>query len=85
LAERLLTGMRAGELAGSEKEPLQSAALVVMGAQNLRDVDLRIDFDTDPLSAMGYLLADWLPKAAAYRVRALDPDNAPSSAEVESR
>jgi len=85
LAERLLAGMRAGESAGSEREPLQSAALVVMGAQNLRDVDLRVDFDADPLSAMGGLLADWLPKAAAYRVRALDPDNAPSSAEVESR
>ena len=29
------------------------------------------------------LLADWLPKAPAYRLRALDPDAAPSSSSVE--
>ncbi|QYX56177.1 DUF1028 domain-containing protein [Roseovarius sp. SCSIO 43702] len=85
LAERLLAGIRAGEAAGSEREPLQSASLVVMGADELCDVDLRIDRSEDPIMEMGELLADWLPKAPAYRIRALDPDNAPSSAEVESR
>ncbi|WP_138936055.1 DUF1028 domain-containing protein [Roseovarius arcticus] len=85
LALRLLTAIRAGETAGSEREPLQSASLVVMGADDLREVDLRVDYDTDPLARMGHLLDDWLPKAAAYRTRAIDPDNAPSSASVESR
>ncbi|MDX1784745.1 MAG: DUF1028 domain-containing protein [Roseovarius sp.] len=83
LAERLLTGMRAGEAAGSENEPLQSGAIIVMGTEDIKDVDLRVDFSSDPLSDMGRLLADWQPKAAAYRIRALDPDNAPSSADVE--
>jgi uncharacterized Ntn-hydrolase superfamily protein len=85
LAQRLLTAIRAGEAAGSEREPLQSAALVVMGRDDLKDVDLRVDYSTDPLVDMGRLLDDWLPKAAAYRTRALDPDIAPSSADVESR
>ncbi|WP_428928875.1 DUF1028 domain-containing protein [Marinibacterium sp. SX1] len=83
LAERLLAGLKAGEAAGSERDPLQSAALVVLGAEGLRDVDLRIDASSDPLAAMGELLADWLPKAPAYRLRALDPDAAPSSSSVE--
>ncbi|PVA10542.1 DUF1028 domain-containing protein [Pelagivirga sediminicola] len=85
LAQRLLAAIRAGETAGSEREPLQSAALVVMGADDLKEVDLRVDFSTDPLADMGRLLEDWLPKAPAYRIRALDPDNAPSSADVEGR
>ena len=85
LAQRLLTAITAGEAAGSEREPLQSASLVVMGPDELKEVDLRVDFDTDPLARMSELLNDWLPKAAAYRTRALDPDNAPSSASVESR
>ncbi len=85
LVNRLLTAIRAGETAGSEREPLQSASLVVLGEDNLKEVDLRVDFATDPLAQMGVLLDDWLPKANAYRIRATDPDNAPSSAEVESR
>ncbi|MEI4260144.1 DUF1028 domain-containing protein [Roseovarius sp. D0-M9] len=85
LAQRLLDAIRTGEAAGSEREPLQSASLVVLGADALKEVDLRVDFAADPLAEMGRLLNDWLPKAGAYRIRALDPDNAPSSAEVEGR
>lgn len=85
LARRLLTAIRAGEAAGSEREPLQSASLVVLGADDLKDVDLRVDFAPDPLATMVRLLDDWLPKASAYRIRALDPDKAPASADVEGR
>ncbi len=85
LAERLLAGMRAGEAAGSENEPLQSGAMIVMGEAGIKDVDLRVDFSADPLADLGRLLSDWQPKAAAYRIRAIDPDNAPSSADVERR
>ena len=85
LATRLLSGLRAGEAAGSERDPLQSAALVVLGSDGLRDVDLRIDASTDPLRDLGALLDDWLPKAEAYRLRAIDPDSAPSSSAVEHR
>ncbi|MBO6563039.1 MAG: DUF1028 domain-containing protein [Nisaea sp.] len=85
LEERLQAGMKAGEAAGSEKEPLQSAALKVLGSDDLMDADLRVDFSTDPLSDLVKLWQDWAPKAAAYRLRATDPDAAPSSAEVERR
>lgn len=85
LAERLIAAMRAGEAAGSERDPLQSAALVVLGDDDLSDVDLRIDASTDPLADLAALLSDWMPKSAAYRQRALDPDSAPASSDVERR
>ena len=85
LEERLQIGMLAGEAAGSEREPLQSAALKVLGAEGLMDADIRVDFSTDPLKDLRTLWLDWAPKAAAYRLRAIDPDAAPSSAEVEGR
>lgn len=85
LADRLIAAMMAGEAAGSERDPLQSAAIVVLGSESLKDVDLRIDASADPLSDLANLAVDWLPKAAAYRLRALDPDAAPSSSEVELR
>ncbi|MBY8975854.1 DUF1028 domain-containing protein [Rhodobacteraceae bacterium NNCM2] len=85
LAERLIAGMFAGEAAGSEQEPLQSASVVVLGTEGLKDVDLRVDASADPLADLNRLLLDWLPKADAYRLRALDPDSAPSSSQVEYR
>ena len=83
LAVRLIAGLKAGENAGSERDPLQSAAVVVLGRKDLKDVDLRIDSSDDPISNLAALLVDWLPKAPAYRLRALDPDAAPSSSSFE--
>lgn len=85
LADRLVAAMLAGEAAGSELDPLQSAAIVVLGSENLRDVDLRVDASTNPLSDLAGLVSDWMPKADAYRLRANDPDKAPSSSEVERK
>ncbi len=85
LSDRLIAAMLAGEAAGSERDPLQSAAIIVQGADNLKDVDLRIDASTDPLGDLKKLMADWMPKAAAYRLRAEDPDAAPSSSDVERK
>ncbi|MCA0946609.1 DUF1028 domain-containing protein [Salipiger pacificus] len=83
LEERLLTGMLAGEAAGSERDPLQSAFLVVMDPDELKDTDLRIDHSRTPLQDLAALYAAWAPKADAYRLRAIDPDSAPSSSVVE--
>lgn len=85
LAERMVAALREGEAAGSERDPLQSAAVVVLGSEGLRDVDLRVDSAADPLRSLTKLLADWLPKAPAYRLRAIDPDAAPSSSSVEHK
>jgi uncharacterized Ntn-hydrolase superfamily protein len=83
LATRLIAGLLAGEAAGSERDPLQSAAVVVLGADSLKDVDLRMDFSVTPLQDLSALLVAWLPKAPAYRIRAIDPDNAESSSNIE--
>jgi uncharacterized Ntn-hydrolase superfamily protein len=83
LANRLMAGMLAGESAGSERDPLQSATVVVLGAESLKDVDLRIDSSTIPLQDLTELLMAWLPKAPPYRVRAIDPDAAESSSKIE--
>lgn len=85
LAEKLLAGMLAGQAAGSEREPLQSAALAVLGDAGLMDADLRIDISSDPLGELCALWRDWAPKAPAYRLRAMDPDSAQSSVEVEKK
>lgn len=84
LAIRLMAGMQAGEAAGSERDPLQSASIVVLGADNLKDVDLRVDASSQPLRDLEGLLLAWLPKAPAYRVRAIDPDAAESSSGIET-
>ena len=83
LEERLLAGMLAGEAAGSERDPLQYAAIVVMETDGLKNTDLRIDDSRTPLQDLRKLVTAWLPKSAPYRLRALDPDNAPSSSVVE--
>lgn len=83
LADRLLNALRAGADAGGENDPLQSVAIRVLGADDLIDTDIRVDKSTSPLSELRDLLQDWAPKAAAYRVRALTPDEAPPSSQVE--
>lgn len=85
LAIRLIAAMQAGEAAGSERDPLQSAAIVVLGTERLKDVDLRVDSSSSPLQDLSDLLIAWLPKASAYRLRALDPDAAPPSSEIENQ
>ncbi len=83
LEQRLLAGMLAGEAAGSERDPLQSASLVVMGPDELKDSDLRIDDSKTPLQDLASLYERWAPKSDAYKLRAIDPDSAPSSSVVE--
>ena len=83
LAERLLAALAAGQEAGGERDPLQSAALKVLGADHLYDADLRVDKSVDPIADLAALWQDWKPKATAYRTRALAPDDAPPSSAVE--
>jgi len=54
----LLVGLKAGEAAGSERDPLQSAAVKVLGDDDLFDVDIRIDESVDPVSDLYELLRD---------------------------
>ncbi|WP_118133497.1 DUF1028 domain-containing protein [Oceanicella sp. SM1341] len=83
LAARLIAGLAAGVAAGAERDPLQSAALKVLGSEGIFSADLRADRSPTPVDALAELWADWAPKADAYRLRVLDPDSAPPSREVE--
>ncbi|WP_299630987.1 hypothetical protein [uncultured Roseobacter sp.] len=69
----------------SERDPLQSTALVVLRTEGLKDVDLRIDVPADLLAALKALPSNWLSKSEGYRQRAFDPDWAPSSSETERK
>ena len=51
-AQRLIAAMRAGERAGGDKRGKQSAVLVIHGAEEWPDLDLRVDDHPDPLAEL---------------------------------
>ncbi|WP_426435149.1 DUF1028 domain-containing protein [Bradyrhizobium genosp. P] len=56
-AQRLIKAMLAGEAAGGDKRGKQSAALLIHGAEEWSDLDLRVDDHTDPLRELERLEA----------------------------
>jgi uncharacterized Ntn-hydrolase superfamily protein len=54
-AQRLVTALRAGELAGGDKRGKQSAALLIHGSEDWPDLDLRVDDHHDPLAELARL------------------------------
>lgn len=56
LAPALLQALQAGAAAGGDSRGIGSAALRVHGSQGFADVDLRVDYSDDPLSALHELL-----------------------------
>ena len=76
LAVRLLAGLAAGERAGGESGRLRSAALLIVGEAEFPLVDLRVDDDELPLSALASLWRAYEPHAEFIVARALDPDAA---------
>jgi uncharacterized Ntn-hydrolase superfamily protein len=57
LAERLLAALAAGEAAGGDKRGKQSAALVVQGDEDRRELDLRVDDHAEPVADLHRLYA----------------------------
>ena len=84
LCNRLIDALSAGEEAGGEWAPLQSASLRVFGEQEFPYVDLRVDRSESPLADLGVLWKDFEPKAHSYLIRAIDPANSPPADEIES-
>ncbi len=79
LAERLLSALEAGRDAGGEEGPTRSAALLVTHDLPFPLVDLRCDWDdTDPIAALRRLWIAYEPQMEAYRMRAVNPEGAPS-------
>ncbi len=78
LASRLLAALEAGLAAGGEEGPVRSAGLLVAHEVSWPIVDLRVDWDTDPIPQLGVLWREYEPQLESYVTRALDPSEAPS-------
>jgi len=84
LAERLLAALEAGLEAGGELAPLRSAALrVARPGVPFTPIDLRVDLSETPIAELRRYWVLWAPMADGYVERALSPDSAPSTADIE--
>ena len=77
LAERLLRALEAGQAAGGEFKQIKSAALLVVHEHSFPLVDLRVEFDRDPLAELRFLWEVYRPQVGLYVTRAVDPDSIP--------
>jgi uncharacterized Ntn-hydrolase superfamily protein len=59
LPERLMLAMEAGEAAGGDRRGRQSAAMVMITAEDFPDLSLRVDDSQAPLSELRRLLGIW--------------------------
>jgi uncharacterized Ntn-hydrolase superfamily protein len=80
LGARLVAALRAGLDAGGEEGPVRSAGLVVCDRVEWPVVDLRVDWDDDPIGRLAELWSVWEPQISDYVTRALDPGSSPSFA-----
>ena len=78
LGTRLLAALRAGFEAGGEEGPVRSAGVVVCDRVEWPVVDLRVDWDDEPIGRLADIWAVWEPQIADYVTRALDPGSSPS-------
>ena len=76
LARRLLAALEAGEAEGGERQPVISAALLVVHRESFPYVDLRVDDHARPIAELGRLWSMYAPEADAYVVRAVDSEQA---------
>lgn len=76
LAQRLLDALAAGKAAGGERQPVTSAALLVVDRDTFPFVDLRVDDHAQPIAELARLWGLYEPEADAYVVRAVDPEAA---------
>ena len=67
----------AGLAAGGEEGPVRSAGLVVCDRVEWPVVDLRVDWDDDPIARLAETWAIWEPQIGDYVTRALDPAASP--------
>lgn len=79
LAERLLSALELGFQMGGEMDQEHSIALLVYHADSpFAYVDLRVDYSEDPLVDMKRLWEIYSPQAEGYKMRAIEPERAPS-------
>ena len=81
LPERLLLAIEAGLAAGGEAGPIQSAGMLVVADASWPVVNLRVDWDVQPDSAikqLRFLWDNYAPQMQAYITRAKNPANSES-------
>ena len=78
LAQRLITALEAGIAAGGEEGPVRSAGLQVVHEVSWPVVDLRVDWDENPLPKLRTIWNEYQPQLEPYVTRALNPEAAPS-------
>jgi uncharacterized Ntn-hydrolase superfamily protein len=76
LARRLVDALAAGEAAGGERQPVMSAALIVVDKESFPYVDLRVDDHAAPIAELSRLWSIYQVEADAYVTRAVDPEQA---------
>ena len=78
LAQRLITALEAGIAAGGEEGPVRSAGVQVVHKVSWPVVDLRVDWDENPLPKLRTIWNEYQPQLEPYITRALNPEAAPS-------
>ena len=78
LAQRLITALEAGIAAGGEEGPERSAGVQVVHKVSWPVVDLRVDWDENPLPKLRTIWNEYQPQLEPYVTRALNPEAAPS-------
>jgi len=77
LPERLLRAMEAGYAAGGEPKQIKSIALLVVDKESFPYVDLRVDYDPQPLVQLRWMWETYESSAKIYVDRAVNPDSVP--------
>ena len=78
LAQRLITALEAGIAVGGEEGPVRSAGVQVVHKVSWPVVDLRVDWDENPLPKLRTIWNEYQPQLEPYVTRALNPESAPS-------
>lgn len=78
LADRLLDSIQLGFQMGGELDQERSIALLLYTDAPFPYVDLRVDYSEDPLGDLKSLWEVYGPQAEDYKVRAYEPERAPS-------
>jgi len=78
LAQRLITALEAGIAAGGEEGPVRSAGVQVVHKVSWPVVELRVDWDENPLPKLRTIWNEYQPQIEPYLTRALNPEAAPS-------
>ena len=78
LAQRLISALEAGIVAGGEEGAVRSAGVQVADRATWPVVDLRVDWDEEPISKLFTIWNEYQPQLNAYVTRAINPESASS-------